>query len=241
MSEQPERLQKVLARAGFGSRRACEELIAAGRVKVNGRIAELGQRVDPARDTIDLDGVAIDTTSDLVYLALHKPVGVVTTASDTHGRPTVLELVPREPRLFAVGRLDLETSGLLFMTNDGEFAEHVSHPRFEVPKVYVAEVEGRITGAQTKALQEGVELDDGWARAENVRVRATSLDRTIVELTVREGRNRLIRRLLAAMGLEVVSLMRLAIGNVRLGRLKPGDHRQLKRTEVVDLLRSTNA
>jgi 23S rRNA pseudouridine2605 synthase len=240
VSEKPERLQKVLARAGFGSRRACEDLIAAGRVTVNGRTADLGQRVEGDRDKIEIDGVSVDVSTERVYLALHKPVGVVTTARDTHGRATVLQLVPKEPRVFAVGRLDRDTSGLLFVTNDGEFAERVTHPRYEVPKVYVAEVAGTLTGAQRKALQKGVELEDGIARAD-VRVRATSANRTVVELTVREGRNRLVRRMLAAVGLEVRSLMRTSIGNVHLGRLKPGDHRALKRTEVVDLLRSGSA
>jgi 23S rRNA pseudouridine2605 synthase len=240
VSEQAERLQKVLARAGFGSRRASEELIAAGRVKVNGQIAELGQRVETARDKIEIDGVPVDVSAELVYLALHKPVGVVTTARDTHGRKTVLQLVPPQPRVFAVGRLDRDTSGLLFLTNDGAFAEHVTHPRYEVPKVYVAEVTGRLTTSQSNALRKGVQLEDGAARAD-VRVRATSANRTVVELTVREGRNRLVRRMLAAVGLDVLSLTRTSIGNVRLGRLKPGDSRPLKRTEVVDLLRSDSA
>jgi 23S rRNA pseudouridine2605 synthase len=241
LSERGERLQKVLARAGFGSRRACEELIAAGRVAVNGRKAELGQRVDPAHDVVDMDGMRVDLETDLVYLALHKPAGVVTTSRDTHGRQTVLDLVPKEPRLFAVGRLDRDTSGLIFLTNDGAFAERVSHPRFEVPKVYVAEVRGRVSPVQRKALEAGVELDDGIARAARVRVRAASAGRTVIELTVREGRNRLVRRLLDALGLGVLSLKRIAIGNVALERLRPGHHRPLTRSEVVDLLRSGSA
>jgi 23S rRNA pseudouridine2605 synthase len=143
--------------------------------------------------------------------------------------------------VFPVGRLDRDTSGLLFLTNDGAFAERVSHPRFEVPKVYVAEIRGRVSAAQRKALEAGVDLEDGTARAEKVRVRAASAGRTVIELTVREGRNRLVRRLMDTLGLGVLSLKRTAIGNVGLERLRPGHHRTLSRAEVIDLLRSGNA
>lgn len=235
-----ERLQKVLARAGIGSRRACDELIGAGRVSVNGHRAELGLRVDTATDVIEIDGVRIAVGMDLVYLALHKPIGVLTTARDTHERSTVFDLVPDEPRVFSVGRLDKDTSGLLLLTNDGEFANRVAHPRFGVPKTYVAEIRGGVNRAHVKKLVRGVDLPDGPATAEDVRIRATSGQRTLLEVVVHEGRNRLVRRMLAEVGLEVVSLTRTAIGEVRLGKLPVGKWRRLKQTEVLELLREAN-
>jgi 23S rRNA pseudouridine2605 synthase len=231
-AQQGERLQKVLARAGVGSRRACDDLIKAGRVTVNGRTAELGTRIDAERDGVTVDGVPVRLAADLVYLALHKPAGVLTSARDTRGRPTVAELVPGEPRVFPVGRLDMDTTGLLLLTNDGEFANHVAHPRYEVPKTYVAEVRGDVRRAVGRRLRAGVVLEDGPARAESVRVRAVSNKRALVELVVREGRNRLVRRMLEAVDLDVDSLVRTAVGPVRLGRLKPGDWRKLTRAEV---------
>jgi len=234
-----ERLQKVLARAGLGSRRSSEDLIRAGRITVNGRRAELGSRVDPESDSVAIDGVPVSLQLELVYHALNKPVGVITTAKDTHGRRTVLDFVPSEPRVAPVGRLDRDTSGLLLLTNDGNFANRVAHPRYEVPKVYVAEVGGKVSQGVVQRLQKGVRLEDGRAHAEQVRIRASSRGRTILELTVREGRNRLVRRLLASQDLELVALVRTAIGPVRLGRLKEGDYRELKRTEVLDLLRES--
>jgi 23S rRNA pseudouridine2605 synthase len=231
-----ERLQKVLARAGLGSRRSNEDLIRAGRVTVNGRRAELGTRVDPARDTVEIDGVEVPLEPELVYIALNKPVGVVTTAKDPDRRRTVIDLVPRDPRVMPVGRLDRDTSGLLLLTNDGDFANRIAHPRYEVPKTYVAEVRGKVTKGLTHRLEKGVSLDDGPARAESVRMRESSRGRTILELTVREGRNRLVRRLLESQALTVTSLVRTAIGPVRLGRLKEGDWRVLKRPEVMELL-----
>jgi 23S rRNA pseudouridine2605 synthase len=229
---QGERLQKVLARAGVGSRRACDDLVRAGRVTVNGRTASLGTRVDPERDAVAVDGVPIRLGADLVYLALHKPAGVLTSVRDARGRPTVAGLVPSEPRLFPVGRLDMDTTGLLLLTNDGEFANHVAHPRYGVAKTYMAEVRGEVTRGVARRLKEGVSLPDGPARVETVRVRASSKRRALVELVVREGRNRLVRRMLEAIGLDVVSLVRTAIGPVRLGRLKPGDWRKLTRAEI---------
>lgn len=231
-AEQGERLQKVLARAGVGSRRACDDLVRAGRVHVNGRTAELGTRIVPERDVVEVDGVVVALSPDLVYLALHKPVGVLTTARDARGRRTVAELIPEEPRVFAVGRLDLDTSGLLLMTNDGDFANHVAHPRFGVAKTYVAEVRGDLSRRNVRRLKEGVALTDGTAHAESVRVRASTRGKALVELVVCEGRNRLVRRMLDAVGLDVVSLVRTAIGPVRLGRLKAGEWRKLTRAEI---------
>jgi len=231
-----ERLQKVLARAGLGSRRSSEDLIRAGRITVNGRRAELGTRVDPEIDEVAIDGTPVSLQLELVYYALHKPVGVVTTAKDPHGRRTVIDLVPDEPRVAPVGRLDRDTSGLLLLTNDGDFANRVAHPRYEVPKTYVAEVAGKVSQGIVQRLQRGVPLEDGRAHAEQIRIRAASKGRTILELTVREGRNRLVRRLLDSQGLRVEALVRTSIGPVRLGKLKEGDHRQLKRDEVLALL-----
>jgi 23S rRNA pseudouridine2605 synthase len=236
VTEEGERLQKALARAGFGSRRACEDLIRAGRVRVNSKKPELGSRVT-STDVVAVDGVRVSLSLDLVYLALHKPRGYVSTARDPGGRPTVLDLVPREPRVFPVGRLDLDTSGLLFLTNDGEFANHIAHPRYEVPKTYVAEVGSSVSRATLAKLLRGVALEDGDAHAESAQVRATNAGRTVIELVVQEGRNRLVRRMLDAVGLEVNALVRTAIGPVRLGRLKEGAWRTLRRPEVLELLR----
>jgi 23S rRNA pseudouridine2605 synthase len=232
-------LQKALARAGFGSRRACEDLIRAGRVTVDGRTATLGARVDPAGSVVEVDGGRVSLAPDLVYYALHKPPGVVTTARDPGKRTTVLDLVPKTPRVFPVGRLDLATSGLLFLTNDGVFAERVSHPRFEIPKTYAAEIRGRLRPGQRAALRKGVELEDGPARAENISAHASASGRSIVELTIHEGRNRIVRRMLDAVGAEVLSLHRTAIGGVRLGRLKAGTWRNLRRDEVLAVLRAS--
>ncbi len=236
---QPERLQKVLARAGLGSRRANEDLIRAGRITINGERASLGDRVDPALDVVEIDGVEVALEPELVYLALNKPVGVVTTAKDPQRRRTVIDLVPREPRVVPVGRLDRDTSGLILLTNDGDFANRIAHPRYEVTKTYVAEVRGKVTQGLTHRLERGVGLEDGPAGAEDVRIREASRGRTILQLTVREGRNRLVRRLLESQGLTVTSLVRTGIGSVKLGRLKEGDWRELKRQEVLDLLRET--
>jgi 23S rRNA pseudouridine2605 synthase len=163
MSEPPpgERLQKVLARAGFGARRVCDELIADGRVAVNGAVAELGRRVDPEHDRVEVDGVPIGVRPDLVHYLLNKPRGVVTTASDPQGRPTVVQLVPAEPRVFPVGRLDADTEGLLLLTNDGELAHRLTHPSFGVEKEYLAEVEGSPSRGSLRRLREGIDLDDG--------------------------------------------------------------------------------
>jgi 23S rRNA pseudouridine2605 synthase len=182
-----------------------------------------------------VDGVPVAAGGDLVYLALNKPVGVVSTAKDPQRRQTVLDLVPAHPRVFPVGRLDRDSGGLLLLTNDGEFSLRVSHPRYGVPKIYVAEVEGAAGPRHMKNLLRGIELDDGPARAEQAKVVGEGRGRSLIEIEIREGRNRLVRRMLDAVGLPVLSLTRTQIGPVRLARLKPGDHRALTRQEIMGL------
>lgn len=228
-----ERLQKVLARAGFGSRRRSEELIAEGRVTVDGVPAILGCRVDPDRVRIEVDGVPVVVDTTLVHWILNKPAGFVTTARDPEGRPTVLDLVPDEPRVFPVGRLDLDSEGLLVLTNDGELANLLAHPSHGVEKEYLAEVEGRPPPAALRALREGVELDDGPTRPARVRVVQESADGTsAVEIVVKEGRKRMVRRMCSAVGHPVRRLVRTRIGPLRDTRLRPGAWRALTPDEV---------
>jgi 23S rRNA pseudouridine2605 synthase len=234
--EPGERLQKVLARAGIGSRRVSEGLIADGRVTVNGEIAVLGRRVDPQSDHIALDGVPVIVDASIVHWIVNKPAGYVTTARDTHGRPTVLDLVPGEPRVFPVGRLDLDTEGLLLLTNDGELAQLLTHPSHGVEKEYYAEVEGRPTPAELRTLREGIELDDGPtqpARANIVQESAGGT--TALTIVVKEGRKRMVRRMCAAIGHPVVRLARTRIGPLRDPRLPPGAWRVLEPSEVRSL------
>ena len=233
MPEAGERLQKVLARAGIGSRRVGEELIAAGRVTVNGEVAELGRRVDPAVDHVALDGVPVVVDTTLVHWLLNKPAGYVTTAKDTHGRPTVLELVPGEPRVFPVGRLDLDTEGLLVLTNDGELAQLLTHPRHGVEKEYFAEVEGRVGVGALRRLRAGVELEDGPTQPARVGiVQESGHGTTALSIVVKEGRKRMVRRMCAAVGHPVVRLARTRIGPVRDQKLAPGTWRALRPEEV---------
>ena len=199
-----ERLQKVLARVGLGSRRICEDLIAEGRVTVNGDVAELGRRVDPERDRVVVDGVPIGVRPGLVHYLLNKPPGVVTTASDPQRRPTVVELVPAEPRVFPVGRLDLDTEGLLLLTNDGDLANRIAHPSHGVPKEYLAEVEREPSRGALRRLREGVELTDGITAP----AQASLVAPTLVRLIIHEGRNRQVRRMLEAVGHPVVRMSR---------------------------------
>jgi 23S rRNA pseudouridine2605 synthase len=228
-----ERLQRALARAGLGSRRACEELIVAGRVKVDGRLATLGDRVDPERSVVELDGHPVNVDPNVRYLALHKPAGVVTTMRDPGGRPTVRDLLPGDgPRVFPVGRLDRDTEGLLLLTNDGELANRLTHPRYGVEKEYLAEVAGRPSPRHVRTLLGGVELDDGRARAARARIVDARPDRGQLRIVMTEGRKREVRRLLAAAGLPVTRLVRLRVGPVSLGTLPPGEHRELTVAEV---------
>ena len=235
------RLQRVLAEAGVASRRACEELIAAGRVAVNGSTVQIqGVRVDPARDAISVDGVPIPTRPGLVHLAVNKPRGVLTTMHDPAGRPCVGDLVRDQPtRLFHVGRLDFDTEGLLLLTNDGPMAQRLLHPHLGLPKVYLAEVRGAPPRDVGRRLRDGVELSDGLATAERFRVVDRLGKHTLVELTVREGRNRLVRRMLSAVDLPVQRLVRTQVGPVRLGEMRPGRIRALNATEVRGLYAAT--
>jgi 23S rRNA pseudouridine2605 synthase len=223
-----ERLQKVLARVGLGSRRTCEDLIAEERVRVNGEIAELGRRVDPEVDLVEVDGAPIGIRPGLVHYLLNKPAGVVTTASDPQGRPTVVELVPAEPRVFPVGRLDLDTEGLLLLTNDGELANRIAHPSHGVDKEYLAEVEGEPSRHTLRRLREGIDLDDGRTAP----AQAALVSETLVKLTIHEGRNRQVRRMLEAVGHPVKRLIRTRIGPLADRKLAPGAWRPLTPKEL---------
>jgi len=223
-----ERLQKVLARVGLGSRRTCEELIAAGRVTVNGERATLGRRVDVGADTVAVDGAPLPVAPGLVHYLLHKPAGVITTARDTHGRPTVLALVPARPRVFPVGRLDADTEGLLILTNDGELAQRLAHPSFGVDKEYLVETDGRPTPGALAALRRGVMLDDGITAPATVGV----LGPGVLRIVIHEGRNRQVRRMCEAVGFPVRRLVRTRIGPVRDRALAPGQWRALTQAEV---------
>ena len=229
-----ERLQKVLAGVGLGSRRICEELIDAGRVTINGRVATLGDKADVEVDRIEVDGVRIGTKPGLVYYLLNKPAGVVTTAADTHGRPVVTELVPSEPRVFPVGRLDQDTEGLLLLTNDGDLTHQLTHPSYGVEKEYVAEVHGSPTRGELRRLREGVELDDGPTAPAQV----TLVEPTVVRITIHEGRNRQVRRMCEAISHPVVRLVRTRIGPLADRSLAPGEWRELTVDEVRALERA---
>lgn len=242
MTEQPEgvRLQKVLAQAGVGSRRACEILMERGRVSVNGEVVtQMGRRVDPRTDVIHVDGKRIPPATDHVYLVLNKPRGVVSTMSDEHGRPDLSSYVADRPeRLFHVGRLDTDTSGLLLLTNDGEFANRMAHPSYEITKTYVAEVQGQVARGLGRTLREGITLDDGPVAVDRFVVKQTAADRSIVELDIHLGRNRIVRRMLDAVGHPVVRLTRTGFGGLHLGGMKPGDLRELTPEELGVLLDS---
>ena len=231
------RLQKVLAAAGVGSRRHCEELIAAGRVEVDGEIVRrYGARVDPDRQIIKLDGRRIPSRQDLVYLALNKPPGVLTTMSDDRGRPTIADFLGDRPeRLYHVGRLDYDTEGLMLLTNDGDLAHRLAHPRYGVAKTYLADVSGPLPKDLGRRLTTGIELEDGVASADRFRVVEQAGSRALVEITLHEGRKHIVRRLLAAAGHPVSRLVRTQVGPVALGNQRPGTTRDLTVREIGDL------
>ena len=239
-----ERLQKILARAGHGSRRSAETLITSGRVSVNGEpVTELGTQADPDVDRIEVDGAPITLPEEHVYLAMHKPYAFVTTSNDPQNRRTVMQLLPPDlpPHVFPIGRLDRDTEGLLLFTNDGEFAHRMAHPRFEIEKEYAAMVDGRPSSKTLRQLEAGIVLDGvETARAEASLTSApegyeTRPSHSWVRLVIHEGRKRQVRRMLGATGHQVRALVRVRVGDVLLGRLAKGKTRRLSRTEVASL------
>ena len=230
--DEGERLQKSLARAGFGSRRACEILIAAGRVTVDGQVAVLGRRVDPEVAEIRVDGTLAPTAPSLVYFLLNKPAGVVTTADDPQGRPTVLSLVPAATRIFPIGRLDMNTEGLLLLTNDGRLAHLVTHPSSGIDKEYLVRVAGDPSPGSIRKLREGIELDDGVTAPAQV----SRVSEGVLRIVIHEGRNRQVRRMCAAIGHEVIRLVRTRIGPIQDPTLAPGASRALSVAEVRKLM-----
>jgi 23S rRNA pseudouridine2605 synthase len=232
------RLQKVLATAGLGSRRACEDLIAAGRVSVDGVVVrELGVRVDPAAAVVHVDGLRIQLDTSLVTIALNKPLGVVSTMHDPEGRPSLAQLVQhRDERLFHVGRLDAETEGLLLLTNDGELANRLAHPKYEVAKTYLAHVEGRVAGNVANKMLHGIQLEDGPAKVDSYRIVDSTPQAALIEVTLHEGRNRIVRRMFEEVGHPVTRLVRTQIGPIKLGALRSGTTRVLSQAEVGSLM-----
>lgn len=231
-----DRLQKVLAAAGIASRRECEELIREGRVEVDGAVVtELGTRVDRQKQEIRIDGERLPKPK-LVYFAVHKPEGVVSTARDPSGRPRITDLLPPDiGRVFPVGRLDMSSDGLILLTNDGELAQQLTHPSHGVPKIYQVQVAGQPDAEVLAQLRKGMHLAEGFARVANVRIKSTRKKSTVLEMVLEEGRNREIRRLLARVGHKVQRLTRIAVGPVRLGELPPGAYRPLKPEEITAL------
>lgn len=234
------RLQKVLANAGVGSRRASELLITQGRVEVDGQIVrELGVRIDPATQTVHVDGVRVQLDPSRVYFALNKPLGVVSTMDDDLGRPCLGDLVEgRTERLFHVGRLDIDTDGLLLLTNDGELANRLQHPSYGVPKVYVASVPGPVGRDVGRTLRAGVELEDGIVAVDSFKLIDSTPGKAIVEVVLHEGQKHVVRRLLEAVGHPVITLTRVQVGPVRLGDIKPGRMRPLNSKEIGELYRA---
>ena len=229
----PLRLQKFLARSGVASRRGSEDLMTAGRVRVNGIVVtELGARVDPSVDVVTVDGGVVVPSADPVYLLLNKPAGYVTTMDDPQGRPTVRELVPSIPGIFPVGRLDMDTTGLLLFTTDGELSHRLLHPRYHVSKAYRVEVEGVPSPDEIERLRRGIELDDGVTRPAIVEMVGTDARRSTMEMTISEGRKRQVKRMFSAIGHPVLALHRSSFGPLSLGGLPEGETRPLSAHEV---------
>jgi 23S rRNA pseudouridine2605 synthase len=230
------RIQKAIAHSGLMSRRAAEEAMLEGRVLLNGMPVVLGDRVDPESDVLTLDGAPIPVAPGVFTYLLYKPVGVISTADDPQGRPTVVELVDSEHRIYPVGRLDAESEGLILVSNDGELTNRVTHPGYGITKKYLAEVSGSPSKQTVARLTEGVELDDGPALAESARLVDSQPTRSLVEVVMVEGRNREVRRMFSALGHEVTRLVRTAIGPISDPHLKPGESRRLTTAEIKQLL-----
>jgi 23S rRNA pseudouridine2605 synthase len=235
-----ERLQKVLAHAGLASRRAVEEMIVEGRVRVNGEPARLGQKVDSAKDEVEVDGSRVPLRADLVWYLLNKPRGVVSTASDPEGRATVVDLIDAQTRVWPVGRLDIDSEGAVIVTNDGDLTHRLTHPSYAVPKTYLVEVGGGLSEPSVRELATGVELDDGPVTPVHVRLVDRRPGAALVEITITEGRHRQVRRMIEAVGGSVTRLVRVSIGPLMLGRLKPGTARRLAPVEVRSLYKAAD-
>ena len=232
------RLQKVLAQAGFGSRRKCEEMITDGRVEVDGElVTELGTRVDPERQQVRVDGSRVRINPNHVTLALNKPKRVLSAMEDPKGRYTLRDIVgDKYDRIFHMGRLDYDSEGLILMTNDGELSQHVMHPKYEVEKTYIATIEGKISGTVCRRLvTTGVQLDDGWIKLDRCAIIDANRDTTIVKVVLHSGKNRIVRRIFGSIGFPVKRLVRTQIGPIKLGEIKPGSYRVLSQTEVRSL------
>ncbi len=233
-----ERLQKILAYAGYGSRRACELMISEGRVAVDGKLAHLGDKADPNTQRITVDGVPLRRRKrDFTYVALYKPRGVISTTSDPQGRRTVSDLVNLSQRLYPVGRLDADSEGLVLLTDDGELTQHLTHPRYGHPRVYDVLVEGEPTGETLSRWKRGIVIEGKKARFTAVEVKSPQRGVTWLRITVREGRKHLIRRMTAALGHPTLRLIRVAIGPLQLGKLKPRQWRYLTAKEIHALRR----
>jgi 23S rRNA pseudouridine2605 synthase len=235
------RLQKVLAAAGVASRRVCEDMIVAGQVKVNGKVVtELGTRIDPEVDKVIVKGTPIQLDVTKVYLMLNKPLGVVSSMQDEHGRPDLSQYAIDYDRVFNVGRLDADTTGLLLLTNDGDLAHKLMHPSFEVPKTYQAKVHGQITQPILNKLIAGIELEDGPIKADKARLLSASGNHSLVEIEIHSGKNRIVRRMFESLGFPVVALVRRAFGPLHLGHLNSGHIRQLSKIELGALLKAAD-
>ncbi|MCM1012733.1 rRNA pseudouridine synthase [Brevibacterium sp. XM4083] len=236
------RLQKVLAEAGLGSRRACEQLILDGRVEVDGSVVtELGTRIDPDTQSVYVDTLRISTSPQKIYLALNKPAGVVSTMKDPEGRKSLADYVGnRAERIFHVGRLDTDTEGLILLTNDGELSNRLAHPRYEIPKTYLAQVKGQLAKDASARLKAGIELDDGIVKVDEFRLVDSTPGRSVVELTLHSGRNRVVRRLLAAIGNPVERLVRTKFGPISLAEQRQGKIRPLRSDEVGELFEAVD-